>query len=213
MLVRVGRQVQEVPRSLIRDIGRLAAVGILGAALVAAYAAWRIVAQGARDDAQPADAIVVMGAAQYDGRPSPIFQARLEHAVALYREGVAPYLVVTGGKAEGDRMTEAASARDYAVGHGVPPEAILMEDRARTTLASIRGVATILRGADLRTAVFVSDRQHMLRVLRMAGDEGIVGWGSPTTTSPIDRDPLARLDATVHELGALAVYFVTGDSP
>lgn len=213
MLVRVGRQVQEVPRSLIRDIGRLAAVGILGAALVAAYAAWRIVAQGARDEAQPADAIVVMGAAQYDGRPSPIFQARLEHAVALYLEGVAPYLVVTGGKAEGDRTTEAASARDYAIGHGVPPDAILMEDRARTTLASIRAVATILRGADLRTAVFVSDRQHMLRVLRMAGDEGIVGWGSPTTTSPIDRDPLARLDATVHELGALAVYFVTGDSP
>lgn len=213
MLVRVGRQVQEVPRSLIRDIGRLAAVGILGAALVAAYAAWRIVTEGARDDAQPADAIVVMGAAQYDGRPSPVFEARLEHAVALYRDGVARYLVVTGGKAEGDRTTEAATARDYAIGHGVPAEAILMENEARTTLASIRAVASILREADLRTAVFVSDRQHMLRVLRMAGDEGIVGWGSPTATSPIDRDPIARLDATVHELGALAIYFVTGDSP
>ena len=213
MLVRVGRQVQEVPRSLIRDIGRLAAVGILGAALVAAYAAWRITAQGARDDAQPADAIVVMGAAQYDGRPSPVFEARLEHAVALFRDGVAPYLVVTGGKAEGDRTTEAATARDYAIGHGVPAGAILMEDEARTTLASIRAVASLLRDADLRTAVFVSDRQHMLRVLRMADDEGIVGWGSPTTTSPIDRDPVARLDATVHELGALAIYFVTGDSP
>jgi uncharacterized SAM-binding protein YcdF (DUF218 family) len=213
VLVRVGRQVQEVPRSLIRDIGRLAAVGILGAALVAAYAAWRIVAQGARDDAQPADAIVVMGAAQYDGRPSPVFEARLEHAVALYRDGVAPYLVVTGGKAEGDRTTEAAAARDYAIGHGVPAGAILMEHEARTTLASIRAVASILRDADLRTAVFVSDRQHMLRVLRMADDEGIVGWGSPTTSSPIDRDPIARLDATIHELGALAIYFVTGDSP
>ncbi len=213
MLVWIGRQVQEVPRSLIRDIGRLAAVGILGATLLAVYATWRIVAQGDVDDARPADAIVVMGAAQYDGRPSPIFQARLEHAVDLYQAGVAPYLVVTGGKAEGDRTTEAATARDYAIGRGVPAASILMEDQARTTLASVRSVSTILRDADLHSAVFVSDRQHMLRVLRMAGDEGIVGWGSPTTTSPIDRDPVARLDATVHELGALAIYFVTGESP
>ncbi len=154
-----------------------------------------------------------MGAAQYDGRPSPIFRARLDHAVGLYKAGVAPYLIVTGGKAEGDRTTEAATAREYAVGHGVPVASILMEDQARTTLESVRSVGTILRDADLRTAVFVSDRQHMLRVLRMAGDEGIVGWGSPTTTSPIDRDPVARLDAIVHELGALAIYFVTGESP
>lgn len=213
MLVWIGRQVQEVPRSLTRDIGRLAAVAMLGAVFVAAYATWRIVAQGDRDDARPADAIVVMGAAQYDGRPSPVFLARLEHAVALYREGVAPYLIVTGGKAEGDRTTEAATARDYAIGQGVPAGAILMEDGARTTLESVRSVGMILKDADLRTAVFVSDRQHMLRVLRMARDEGIVGWGSPTTSSPIDRDPIARLDAMVHELGALAIYFVTGESP
>ncbi len=213
MLVWIGRQVQEVPRTLSRDIGRLAAVAILGATLVAVFATWRIVAEGDRDDARPADAIVVMGAAQYDGRPSPVFLARLEHAVALYQAGVAPYLIVTGGKAEGDRTTEAATARDYAIRHGVPAEAILMEDRARTTLESIRSVRAILRDADLRTVVFVSDRQHMLRVLRMAGDEGIVGWGSPTTNSPVDRDPIARLDATVHELGALAIYFVTGESP
>ena len=213
MLVWVRRQVQEVPRSLTRDIGRLAAVGILGAAIVAAYATWRITSTGARDDRRPVDAIVVMGAAQYDGRPSPVFLARLEHAVELYREGVAPYFVVTGGKADGDRTTEAATARDYAIGHGVPADRILLEDEARTTLASVRSVGAILRAADLRTAVFVSDRQHMLRVLRMAGDEGIVGWGSPTATSPIDRDPIARIDATVHELGALAIYFVTGESP
>jgi uncharacterized SAM-binding protein YcdF (DUF218 family) len=213
VLVWIGRQVQEVPRSLIRDIGRLAAVGILGVTALAVYATWRIVAQGDVDDARPADAIVVMGAAQYDGRPSPVFQARLEHAVDLYQAGVAPYLVVTGGKADGDRTTEAATARDYAIGRGVPAASILMEDQARTTLASVRSVGTILRDADLHSAVFVSDRQHMLRVLRMAGDEGIVGWGSPTTTSPIDRDPVARLDATVHELGALAIYFVTGESP
>ncbi len=213
MLVRVRRQVQEVPRTLTGDALRLAAVGAAGLVLVTGYATWRIIAEGDRDDARPADAIVVLGAAQYDGRPSPVFRARLDHAVDLYREGLAPYLVVTGGKAEGDRTTEAATARGYAIAKGVPAEAILVEDQARTTIESIRSVGAIMRAADLRSAVFVSDRQHMLRVLRMAADEGIVGWGSPTATSPLEGDPVARLDATIHELGALAVYFVTGDSP
>jgi uncharacterized SAM-binding protein YcdF (DUF218 family) len=213
VLVRLGRQVQEVPRPLSRDVARVVAVGAAGVLLVTAYATWRIVAQGERDDARPADAIVVMGAAQYDGRPSPVFRARLDHAIALWHEGLAPYLVVTGGKADGDRTTEAATARDYAIGHGVPADAILVEDQARTTLASIRAVGSILRDAELRSAIFVSDRQHMLRVLRMAADEDIVGWGSPTATSPLETDAVARADATIHELGALAVYFVTGESP
>ena len=213
MLVRVGRQVQEVPRSLTRDLLRLAVIGAVGGILVTIYATWRIIAAGDRDDARPADAIVVMGAAQYDGRPSPVFQARLDHAIDLYHAGIAPYLVVTGGKRAGDRTTEAATARRYATEHGVPADAILVEDEARTTLESIRAVGGVLRDANVTSAVFVSDRQHMLRVLRMARDEGITGWGSPTATSPLERDGMARVDATIHELGALAVYFVTGESP
>ena len=213
MLVRVGRQVQEVPRTLTRDLVRLAAVGVAGAFLITAYATWRIVAQGDRDDARPADAIVVMGAAQYDGRPSPVFAARLDHAIALYHAGIAPHLVVTGGKQVGDRTTEAATAEAYATAHGGPASAILVEDQARTTLESVRSVGAVMRDAGLHSAVFVSDRQHMLRVLRMAQDAGIVGWGSPTATSPLEHDGMARVDATVHELGALALYFVTGESP
>jgi uncharacterized SAM-binding protein YcdF (DUF218 family) len=213
VLVRVRRQVQEVPRTLTRGVIRFAAVAVAGVLLVTVYATWRILAQGERDDARPADAIVVLGAAQYDGRPSPVFRARLEHAVALYHEGIAPFLVVTGGKADGDRTTEAASARAYAIANGVPPDAILVEDEARTTLQSIRAVGALMRASDLQSAVFVSDRQHMLRVLRMAADEGLIGWGSPTTTSPLEGDAVARVDAMVHELGALAIYFVTGDSP
>jgi uncharacterized SAM-binding protein YcdF (DUF218 family) len=213
VLVRVGRQVQEVSRPLSRDVLRLAAVAATGVILVTGYATWRIIDQGGRDDARPADAIVVMGAAQYDGTPSPVFQARLDHAIDLFHGGIAPYLVVTGGKQAGDRTTEAAAARAYAIAHGVPAEAILVEDQARTTLQSIRAVGAVLREAGLGSAVFVSDRQHMLRVLRMASDAGILGWGSPTATSPLERDAMARVDATVHELGALAVYFVTGESP
>jgi uncharacterized SAM-binding protein YcdF (DUF218 family) len=191
---------------------RLVLIGGLAAVATVGYAALRVWDQGQQDDRRPADAVVVLGAAQYDGRPSPVFAARIDHAIELVRAGVAPRLVVTGGKAEGDRTTEAATARDYAVARGVRPNAILVEDRSRTTLESIRGVADLLDEAGLRSAVFVSDRTHMLRVLRMASDAGIEAWGSPTTTSPLERDLVASADALVHELGALAVYLVTGGS-
>src|SRR5262245_56637141 len=111
-----------------------------------------------------------MGAAQYDGRPSPVFAARLDHAIELFRARLAPRLIVTGGKADGDRTTEADTARRYAVARGVPTAAILYEDTSRSTLESIRGVADVMTGAGLRTALFVSDPPHMLRVLRMAGN-------------------------------------------
>ncbi|HEY6012947.1 MAG TPA: YdcF family protein, partial [Candidatus Limnocylindrales bacterium] len=152
----------------------------------------------------------VMGAAQYDGRPSPVFAARLDHGVALFLAGDAPRLVLTGGKAAGDRTTEAAVGRAFAIEHGVPPEAIIVEDRSRTTLESVRAVAALLEADGASSALFVSDRPHMLRVLRMAADAGITAWGSPTRTSPIENDLGGRLDATVHELGALAYYFLVG---
>lgn len=200
------------PGSVVRDLAGVAVAGCLGLIIVAGYATYRIYAQGQRDDQRPADAIVVLGAAQYDGRPSPIFAARLDHAVGLFRAGLAPRLIVTGGKAAGDRTTEAASARAYAIAHGVPPEAILVEDGSRTTVESIRAVADIMRANDLSTAVFVSDRPHILRILRMATDDGISAWGSPTRTSPIETDLPGRMDAMVHELGALAQYFIAGSS-
>jgi uncharacterized SAM-binding protein YcdF (DUF218 family) len=197
-------------RSVARDLGRLLLLGVLAAALLAGYTTYRIWAQGQVDEQRPVDAIVVMGAAQYDGRPSRIFAARLDHAVSLYLAGVAPKLVVTGGKADGDRTTEAATARAYAIARGVPESAILVEDQSRTTQTSIRSVATLLRQHGLTDALFVSDRPHMLRVLRMAQDDGIEAWGSPTPSSPIESDAAGRMDATVHELGALALYFLAG---
>jgi uncharacterized SAM-binding protein YcdF (DUF218 family) len=197
----------------VRAFRRLVLLGVVAAVAIVGYTAFRIVDQGTRDDRRPADAIVVMGAAQYDGRPSPVFAARLDHAIALFHAGVAPRLIVTGGKREGDRTTEAASAREYAIAHDVPADVILAEDGSNTTLESIRAVAALMEASGLERAVFVSDPSHMLRVLRMAADEGIEGYGSPTRTSPLERDPVAKLDAVIHELGALAVYFVTGESP
>jgi uncharacterized SAM-binding protein YcdF (DUF218 family) len=181
-----------------------------GAAIVVGYAAYRIDQEGQHDAQRPVGAIVVLGAAQYDGRPSGVFAARLDHAVALYLAGVAEYLVVTGGKQPADRTTEAAVARAYAIERGVPARAILTEDRGRSTLESLTSVAGILRAHAIRDAVFVSDRTHMLRVLRIARDQGIVAYGSPTRTSPSDRDAGRRLRATIHELGALGAYFLTG---
>jgi uncharacterized SAM-binding protein YcdF (DUF218 family) len=187
--------------------------GFVGAAAIVVWTSWRIVDVGSHDDRRPVDAIVVLGAAQYNGRPSAILKARLDHAIELYEGGLAPYLVVTGGKAEGDRTTEAASARAYALAKGVPEKAILVEDKGRTTLESLRGVAGLLRDHALGTAMFVSDRTHMLRVLRIAKDEGIQAFGSPTATSPTDATLENRVEATLHELGGLTLYFVSGQAP
>ena len=194
------------PGRRIGDILILVAVASLSAGALAAYATFRIWQEGDRDESRPAGAIVVLGAAQFDGRPSPVFAARLDHAIDLYLQDMAPVLIVTGGKAEGDRTTEAAAARAYAVARGVPPAAIAMEDAGRTTYESLQGVARLLRGRGIRDAVFVSDPTHMLRVLRMASDLGIESYGSPTRTSRVESDPVQKVDATVHELGALAYY-------
>lgn len=197
---------------MVRDLARLTVVAVAAALVVAGWTTWRIWDQGSRDEQRPVDAIVVLGAAQYDGRPSPVLRARIAHAIELYHAGVAPVIVVTGGKADGDRTTEAAAARDYALAHDVPAEAILVEDRGRTTLESMRSVAAILADNDLRTAVFVSDRSHMLRVLRIADDLSIDAFGSPTATSPTDTTLRRRFDATIHEIGALALYFLAGQT-
>jgi len=204
-----------VPRSLIGRLAsilvRLALVAVIAATLAGAFAVLRIWQEGERDAQRPADAIVVLGAAQYDGTPSPVFEARLEHAVALYRAGLAPSFVVTGGKLAGDRTTEADVARAYAIAHGVPADAILGEDEAHNTLDSLRAVVRQMDERGMRSAILVSDPTHMLRVLRIARDLGLEVYGSPTRTSPVQADVGRRTRATVHELGALAIYLVTGN--
>ena len=195
-------------RPVLRGVVLLAGWGLVGGTLLLVYMAVRIAAQGDRDERRPADAIVVLGAAQFDGTPGGVFEARLRHAVDLYDEGLASYLIVTGGKLPGDRTTEAATARAWAIEHGVPAEAILGEDKGRNTLASIEAVARIMDDHGLISAVFVSDRTHMLRVLRMASDEGIEAWGSPTRTSPTDSDEARRRGAMIHELAGLVAYYL-----
>ena len=194
-------------------VRELAVVGlgvVVGGVLITGFATFRIWQRGTLDETRPVDAIVVMGAAQYDGRPSPVLASRLDHGIQLFEAGVAPVFIVTGGRREGDRTTEAAVARAYAVARGVPDAAILDEDHGRSTLESLEAVAGILRAHGMRSALFVSDRSHMLRVVRMGKDLKIQAYGSPTTTSPTDAALGTRVDATLHELGALAFYGLLG---
>lgn len=192
-----------------RILGRAVLLGGAVACIAAGLAVGLILVEGGQDDRHPAAAIVVLGASQRDGLPSPVFAARLDHAVALFRAGRAPLLVVTGGKSGADRTTEAAAARAYALVRGVPAEAILVEDRSRTTLESLRAVAGILAQNGIADAIFVSDPTHMLRVLLIANDLGIVAYGSPTRTSPIEAEPARLAGAVAHELGAIALYLLT----
>lgn len=196
-----------------RALIRLTAATVVGLLCVVVYGVFRIWQQGLQDETRPAGAVVVLGAAQYNGRPSPIFESRLKHAVDLFQTGNYRYLMVTGGKQPGDKTTEAAVARQYAIAHGVPADRILSEDQGRNTLESMDAVRTTLAAQSIDDAVFVSDRSHMLRVLRMAADLGITAYGSPATDSPGDTDPVHAVEITFHELGGLAIYFLTGNSP
>jgi uncharacterized SAM-binding protein YcdF (DUF218 family) len=138
-----------------------------------------------RDDARPSDAIVVLGAAQFDGRPSKILAARLDHAIGLYRRKIAPIVVVTGGNQPGDRFTEAKASAEYLGGHGVPDASILREDNGRSSWQSLAAAARFLKERKLTRVVLVSDPYHSARINDIAHEVGLHAVTSPTRTSPI----------------------------
>ena len=163
---------------------------ILTVAVVAAFALWiasatAVLIWSSRDEARPAHAIVVLGAAQYAGKPSPVLRARLDHALDLWNRHLASLLILTGGTGAGDTTSEAAVGRNYARKHGVPDSAILVENEGRTTSESMRAVAGMLEVRGLQTALLVSDPFHMLRLRILARRFGFIPYTSPTQTSPI----------------------------
>jgi uncharacterized SAM-binding protein YcdF (DUF218 family) len=160
--------------------------GAVAALLVVYLASLTAVISVSREDQRaPAGAIVVLGAAQYNGKPSPVLRARLDHALGLYREGLAPEIVVTGGIGDGDRVSEATVARQYLVANGVPATAIVVRPEGRSTRASMVSVAEWAQGRGISRAILVSDPFHMLRLQFEAKATGIEGATSPTRTSPI----------------------------
>jgi uncharacterized SAM-binding protein YcdF (DUF218 family) len=153
---------------------------LLAAAVIAVAAvALRVGFESGRDEAQQADVIVVLGAAEYMGRPSPVLKARLDHALDLYRRGLAPLILTTGGRGERSPFTEAEAARDYLVARGIEGERVLLEVEGTTTLQSAAGVAEILKQHNLNSCIVVSDGYHIFRVKRMLEDHGIQVYGSP----------------------------------
>lgn len=138
-----------------------------------------------RDNARPASAIVVLGAAQYVGRPSPVLRARLDHALALYKRGLAPRIIFTGGFGDRDTTSEAAVGQKYAIEHGVPARAILIENSGRSTSESLQNVARLMDAEPSREVILVSDPFHMLRLSIIARRYGMTPFASPTRTSPI----------------------------
>jgi uncharacterized SAM-binding protein YcdF (DUF218 family) len=146
------------------------------------YSVWR---SARSDEARPADAIVVLGAAQYDGRPSPVLAARLDHALELWQQGYASKIVVTGGRRPGDRFTEATASADYLIARGVPDSAILREVQGTSTWQSLAATARILRNRGLESVLVVSDPYHSLRARETARELGLDAHSSPTLTSPV----------------------------
>jgi uncharacterized SAM-binding protein YcdF (DUF218 family) len=174
------------PASRGRKIALWVGVGILVSGFLYFSVTFVQVWWAARHDhARKSDAIIVLGAAQYDGRPSPVFKARLDHAADLYREGIAPLIVVTGGKQVGDRFTEATSGANYLHGKGIPDAAILRETTGRSSWESLAASARVLEELGQQRVVLVSDPFHALRTEAIADELGLDAVTSPTGSSPI----------------------------
>ena len=184
------------------------------AALLAAVVLYLVVTfaqvwRAARHDgARPAEAIVVFGTAQYNGVPSPVLAARLDHAIQLYRRKLAPVIVVTGGNQPGDRFTEATASANYLISRGVPDEDVLREVSGTSSWQSLAAAANFLEDRAIHEVLLVSDPFHSLRIRAMASELGLDAHSSPTTTSPIHGMTEARY--MVRETVAVAVGRIIG---
>lgn len=185
-------------------------VTLVVVAIVVTYPLWlgfRIWDQSHEDEVVGADAIVVLGAAQYDGVPSPVFQARLDHALYLYNEDLSDIIIVTGGKQAGDRFTEAQAGETYVTSEGVPGDAVLAESKGRTTLESLRAVRAIAAQQGVSSVLLVSDPLHSERIKRIASDLGFEGvYASPASYTQLERSRSTKARELVREVASLLAY-------
>ena len=174
---------------------RLIAVAAVAIVLVLGWAAVvvAVAVTAVRDAATTADAIAVLGAAQYNGRPSPVFRARLDHAATLYQRGYAPVVLVTGGVGPGDTVSESEVGRRYLLKVGLPDSAVVALPAGSSTYSSVTGVARWFHGQESKRVLLVSDGFHMLRLKIIAGRLGLAAFPSPAPNSPIRASP--RLNA------------------
>jgi uncharacterized SAM-binding protein YcdF (DUF218 family) len=166
---------------------------------------WRIVNQAARDEAHPADAIVVFGAAQYDGRPSPVYKARLDHAAQLYHSGLSSIVIITGGSGNDPRFSEGVVGREYLRTLGIPDQQLIAETQSSDTAESARRVATIMSANSMRTCLAVSDSYHIFRIKQMLGREGVTVYGAPRPNSR-PQSFWKRQESVWHEIGSYTLW-------
>ena len=186
---------------------------LIGAVVVAVFlvggTAFRVWYVARADDRRAVDAVVVLGAAQYDGEPSSVFAARLRHAEALYEDGLAPRIVTVGGSRAGDAYTEAEAGRRYLVDRGVPASAVVAVGEGSDTLGSLRAVDARARDDGWDTALVVSDPWHSLRARTMARDSGLEAWTSPTRSGPVVQTRETQARYIIRETAALLYYTIT----
>lgn len=193
----------------VRALVRIVASIILGTALLWAVSMGAVLLWSEMDQARPAGSIVVLGAAQYDGKPSPVLRARLDHGIDLWNRRMGQVLVLTGGQGSGDTTSEAAVGRAYARKQGVPDSVILLENKGRTTRESMLAVADTLGKRGIKSAILVSDPFHMLRLWIMGRRFGLTAYTSPTRTSPISPNSEKRWKYVLSESwkAPLAFFF------
>ncbi len=196
---------------VVRTLGRWLAGALMVAAVVGVGVVVRTVVVAHQDERESADAILVLGAAQYDGRPSAVFQARLDHALELYRDKVSAHLVTVGGGQLGDRLTEAEAGRRYLIGKGVPSSAILTVGVGDDTLVSLRAAADPMRARGWRSVVIVTDPWHSARSKMMTNDLGFDARVSPVTQGPAT-EPGVRNRYILRETLGTLFYRLTGGS-
>ncbi len=175
-------------------------------ALTAALILWEVSLykairrQAADDEARPAGAIVVFGAAEYDGRPSPVYKDRLDHAFDLEEEGLAPLIITTGGQGGDPRYTEGGVGRDYLIQQGVAARKILADTHSETTYQNVRATVALLRKRGITTCLAVSDGFHLYRIKMLFASFGIKAYASPDPRSPIEANPTARTLYSLREI-------------
>lgn len=165
-------------------VGIAGAIALLALAAEVVHVAERIAHQSTVDEAQPADIIVVLGAAEYRGKPSPVLRARLDHALTLYQRGLAPRILTTGGAGGDPVYTEGDVGRTYLVSRGVPSEAIVVDAEGASTVYSTASAAEIMRRMALKSCIVVSDGYHIFRAKRMLQSSGMKVYGSPRSLNP-----------------------------
>jgi uncharacterized SAM-binding protein YcdF (DUF218 family) len=187
---------------ILRVFAALLAVAVLTPLAVG----WRVWYQARQDERPKSDAIIVLGAAQDNGKPSPTLEWRLRHALALYRKGVAPAIVTVGGKRQGDRFTEAAAAQTWLIQQGVPASGVVAVPEGSDTLQSMKAVGTAFKRLKWDSAVIVTDPWHGLRSKRMAEGNGIKAAASPTRSGPSVQTRDTQFNYIVRETGGYLWY-------